>query len=120
MVAEPREGLPSGTTKSSGPLSERREEWEKDGRGGWHMKLSVFEGEWAQSRTPALIVPLLQLGLPGGNIACGGVRMATSSWEMLPCPSRPVSNATSLEKPQPPSEHLFPSYIVICVRTVVW
>lgn len=88
--------------------------------GGWHVKLSVLKGEWAQSRSLALIVPLLQLGLPGGSLACSGVGMATSSWESLPCPSRPVSNATSLEKPQPPSEHPFPSYVVICVHTVVW
>lgn len=117
MTAEPREVLPKGA-KAPGPLSERREEWEKDGGGG-HTKLSVLEGEWAQSRTQALIALLLQLGLPGGNLAHGGVGMATSSWEILPYSSHTISNATSLEKPQPPSEHSFPPYIVICVHTVV-
>lgn len=68
----------------------------------------------------ALTAPLLQLGLPEGNLAPGGMGMATNSWEIAAYPSNPVSNVTSLEKPQPSSEYSFPPYIVICAHTVMW
>lgn len=67
----------------------------------------------------ALTAPLLQLGLPEANLAPGGMGMATNSWEIPACPSNPVSNVTSLEKPQP-SEYSFPPYIVIRAHTVMW
>lgn len=116
MAAEPRKGLPSGA-KASGPLSKRRrvgEEW------SWHTGLSGLEGEWVKSRTLALIAPLLQLGVPEGNPAHGGVGMATRNCEILPYPSSPISNATFLKEAQPPFEHSFPPYVVICVYTIVW
>lgn len=73
-----------------------------------------------QSGNLALMGPLLQLGLPEGNLAHGGVGMATSSWEIPADPFRPVSNDTSLETSQTSSEHSFPPYVVICVRIILW
>lgn len=88
---------------------------------GWRTGLSGLEGEWVKSRKDslALIAPLLQLGVPEGTPARGGVGMVTRSWESLPYPSSPISNATFL-KAQPPFEHSFPPYVVICVYTIVW
>lgn len=84
------------------------------------MEHSVLEGKWAQSRNQALIAFLLQLGVPEGNLAYCRVGMVTSSWEIPADPLRPISNATSFEMPQPPSEHSFLPYVVICVHVALW
>lgn len=113
MVGELREGLPSGA-KASGPA-----EWEKDGGEGGYTAEYTGMGSGISPGILPLKTPLMQLVLTEGALAPGAMRMTTSSGETPAYPCNPVSNAVSLEKPQPSSEYSLYSHLCTYCRVVV-
>ena len=97
-----------------GPLSGRRM-----GGGGYTAEYTGMGSGISPGILP-LTTPLMQLVLTEGALAPGAMRMTTSSGETPPAyPCNPVSNAVSLEKPQPSSEYSLYSHLCTYCRVVV-